>query len=269
MSLANSEVAAVVEHCAPTRNLIRGELLAVHQNYKIEDTEQYQLGRNRVRGSFVTPMFADFKTYIAASITTGKVPVYVSRDDVKAVAVLNDSETGYDQGHCDHTATLQLEKTVVWKKLNELNGQRLNQRSFANLLDDWASVFKATSEDGEVIEIKDALLAVRNMKVDSNNQVDSQVNNTRTSRGTLETVEAKAVEGKLPTYFEVQDTAYIGLGIKTIKLRLSVNTQDQAPSLTLQIVKQELLIDEIAQEFKLRVAELLPEQQVLIGTFKA
>lgn len=269
MSLENSEVAAVVEHCAPTRDLVRGELIAVHGNYKIVDTEQYQLGRNRVRGAFVTPMFADFKTYIAAAITTGKVPVYVSRDDVKAVAVLNDSEVGYDQGHCDHTATLQLEKTVVWKKLNDLNGQRLNQRAFATLLDDWASVFKATGEDGEVIDIKDALLAVRNMKVDSNNQVETQISNTRETRGTLAAVEAKAVEGKLPTYFEVQDTAYIGLDVKKIKLRLLVNTQDQSPALTLHIVKQELLIDEIAQEFKTKVAELLPDQQVLIGTFKA
>ena len=68
---------------------------------------------------------------------------------------------------------------------------------------------------------------------------------------------------------DLQDTAYVGLDVKNIKLRLLVNTQDQSPALTLQIVKQELLIDEIAQEFKTKVAELLPDQQVLIGTFKA
>ena len=76
MSVENkSEVAAVVEHCSPVMDLERGALQAVHQSYKILDAEKYQDGRNRIRGSFATPIFADFAQYIGTSPTTGPVPL--------------------------------------------------------------------------------------------------------------------------------------------------------------------------------------------------
>ena len=161
MSLEKSEVAAVVEHCAPVNDLVRGGLQAVHESFKILDAEKYQNGRNRIRGIFATPIFADFAQYIAEAPTTGSVPVFVSRDDVKAVAVLNYSEIGFDQGHCDHTATLQLDPTVVWKKLNQLKDTKLDQKRFATFLEDWASVLSAVDADDNAISIKEAIVAVR------------------------------------------------------------------------------------------------------------
>ena len=269
MSLENNEVSAVVEHCCPVNDVAPGDLVAVHQNFKIIDTEQYQVGRNRIRGTFKTPIFADFAQYIGEAPTTGTVPVFVSRDDVKAVAVLNYVEKGFNQGHCDHIATLQLDPTVAWKKINELKGQKLNQKAFATTLEDWASVFRATSETGELININEAIHAVRNMKVDASVKSETSVSNLNESRSTLERVEAETTAGKLPAYFEIDDTAYIGLDVKFIKLRLIVNAGEGNPIFQLQIVKEEILLNEIIQEFKAKVKDLLPEHQVLIGTFQA
>lgn len=269
MSLENNEVSAVVEHCCPVNEVSRGELLAIHKNFVLHDTEKYQAGRNRVRGAFITPVFNDFADYIADAPTIGSVPVFVSRDDVQAVAVLNYSEKDFDQGHCDHTATLRLEPTVAWKKINELKGQKLNQKAFATLLEDWATVFRATTETGEAININEAINSVRNMKIDANVKAEVAVNNMSESRSLLERTEAQSSVGKLPSYFDIDDSAYIGLGEKFVKLRLVVNAGDSAPIFTLQIVKEELLVNEIIQEFKDKVIELLPDQQVLIGTFQA
>ena len=270
MSLTNNEVSAVVEHCTPVLDLKRGELVAVHSNFNIEDTEKYQAGRNRVRGAFVTPIFGDFVQYIAVNASSaGEVPVFVSRDDVKAVAVLNFKQDGHAQGHCDHTATLKLEPTVTWKKINELKGQKLNQKAFATLLEDWATVFKATTESGERIDINEAISSVRNMKIDANVKSEVAVNNMSESRSMLERVEAQSTIGKLPSYFDIDDTAYVGLSEKYIKLRLVVNAGDSAPIFTLQIVQEELLKNEIIQEFIEKVIELLPDQNVMIGTFHA
>ncbi|MFV0411270.1 MAG: DUF2303 family protein [Paracoccus sp. (in: a-proteobacteria)] len=261
-------VESVVEHCRPVSEVLRGDLLAVHKNFEIRDTEKYQDGRNRIRGTFITPVFTDFKDYIDSKETTN-IPVFVSKDNVKAVAILNYDVTGFEQGHCDHTATLELEQTVTWKKLNDLKGQKLNQKAFATLLEDWATVFRATTESGELIAINEAINTVRNMTIDSNIKVDTQVNNMSQSRSVLERVEAQSTIGKLPAYFEIDDPTYIGLDEKFIKLRLVVNSGESAPIFTLQIVKEELLVNEIIQEFKNKVIELLPDHQVMIGTFHA
>ncbi|WP_168377812.1 DUF2303 family protein [Acinetobacter cumulans] len=269
MSLDKSEVAAVVEHCAPVKDLVRGGLQAVHENFKVLDAEKYQNGRNRIRGIFATPIFADFAQYIADAPTTGSVPVFVSRDDVKAVAVLNYSEKGFDQGHCDHTATLQLDPTVVWKKLNQLKDTKLDQKRFATFLEDWASVLSAVDADDNQISIKEAIVAVRNMKVDINTSNEAEVENTREVRTAYADIAAKAKKGQLPAKFKILDTAYVGLDEKEIELRLIVNGGSGEPIFAIQIVKEEILVNEIIQEFKQKVIDLLPEQQVLIGTFQA
>ncbi len=268
MSLEKSEVAAVVEHCSPVVDLERGGLQAVHENFKVIDAEKYQNGRNRSRGVFATPILTDFKDYIKGE-KTADVPVFVSRDDVKAVAVLNYSEKGFDQGHCDHTATLQLDPTVVWKKLNQLKDTKLDQKRFATFLEDWASVLSAVDADENQISIKEAIVAVRNMKVDINTSNEAEVENTREVRTAYADIAAKAKKGQLPAKFKILDTAYVGLDEKEIELRLIVNGGSGEPIFAIQIVKEEILVNEIIQEFKQKVINLLPDQQVLIGTFQA
>jgi uncharacterized protein YfdQ (DUF2303 family) len=48
-----------------------------------------------------------------------------------------------------------------------------------------------------------------------------------------------------------------------------VNAGDSDPVFALQIVREELLKNDIIQEFKEKVIELLPDNPVRIGTFKA
>ena len=269
MSLENNEVLAVVEHCCPVNDVARGDLVAVHQNFQIMDTEQYQAGRNRIRGTFQTPIFADFAQYIGETPTTGTVPVFVSRDDVKAVAVLNYAEKGFDQGHCDHIATLQLDPTIVWKKLNQLKGTKLDQERFATFLEDWATVLNAVDVDEKEINIKDAITAVRNMKVDIKTSLEAEVENTRAVRTAQTAIATKAQKGHLPAKFKIKDTAYVGLDEKDIELRLIVNSGSGEPAFAVQIIQEEILVNGIIQDFKGKVGDLLPDQQVLIGTFQA
>ena len=267
----------IVELALPINDLSRGELVAIHENFNVHDLEQFQAGRNRARGVLKTPSFDDFKSYVLGntqsenSVPEVKVyaPVFVDHKNVSATAILNFKVVGLAQGHCDHKAVLQLEPTVVWEKLNQLKDNKLNQKRFATLLEDWASVFAATSETGETIHIAEAINAVRNMKVGASSTTDSSVSNMQETRSVFDKVEASSTAGKLPSYFEIIDPAYVGLDDKTIRLRLVVNSSDGEPSFALQIVKEELLRNEIVQEFKEKVIALLPENPVRIGTFSA
>ncbi|EOR08186.1 DUF2303 family protein [Acinetobacter tandoii] len=275
----------IVELSKPVQQLDRGQLVAVHESYKVADLEQFLNGRNRARGALTTPSFEDFKSYVLQHSESGSTPtvcsadqpyvapqtalVFVDHKNVAATAILNFTQEDFAQGHCDHKATLKLEPTVVWEKLNKIKDGKFNQKSFATLLEDWAGVFVALTPNNETISIGEALNAVRNMKISATSSSESQVTNLSESRSVLENVEASTTVGKLPAYFEIKDTAYVGLDEKTIKLRLLTNDSEGSPVFALQIVKEELLRNEIIQEFKNKVIALLPDNEVRIGTFTA
>ena len=266
--MENTEANAIVELAKPVESLIRGNLVAVNDNYKISDLEKFQYGRNRARGVLNTPSLEDFKTYVLDA-QFGDAPVFVDHKNVSATAILNYSQADYHQGHCDHLAILKLEATVVWSKLNSLKDRKLSQRDFAVFIEDWVSVLEITDADGNVIAGGQALAAIRNMKIDSSVTVDNSVGNLSESRSRFDKVEARSKEEFTPAYFKIHDSAYLGLDERLIVLRLIINTNDDKPVFSIQIVKEELLCNEIIQEFKEKVIELLPENPVRIGTFAA
>ena len=266
--MENTEANAIAELAKPVENLGRGDLVAINDNYKVLDLEKYQDGRNRARGVLNTPSLEDFKTYVLDA-QSGDAPVFVDHKNVSATAVLNYSEEFHAQGHCDHLANLKLEPTVVWSKLNSLKDRKLSQRDFAVFIEDWASVLGITDAEGTAISPAAALAAIRNMKIDTSVTVDSQVGNLSESRSRFDKVEARSKEESTPAYFKINDTAYLGLDERLIVLRLVINTNDEKPVFSIQIVKEELLCNEIIQDFKEKVIELLPENPVRIGTFTA
>lgn len=266
--MENTEANAIAELAKPVENLGRGDLVAINDNYKVLDLEKYQDGRNRARGVLNTPSLEDFKTYVLDA-QSGDAPVFVDHKNVSATAVLNYSEEFHAQGHCDHLANLKLEPTVVWSKLNSLKDRKLSQRDFAVFIEDWASVLEITDAEGTAISPAAALAAIRNMKIDTSVTVDSQVGNLSESRSRFDKVEARSKEESTPAYFKINDTAYLGLDERLIVLRLVINTNDEKPVFSIQIVKEELLCNEIIQDFKEKVIELLPENPVRIGTFTA
>ncbi|AUX84893.1 hypothetical protein C3F34_01600 [Acinetobacter sp. ACNIH2] len=277
--MENTEAKAIATLGNPATDLTRGGLIALNNDYTVNDLEEFQNGRNRARGELKTPSFEDFKSYVLncaptlAEDESLKVqvlaPVFVDHKNVSATAILNFTSTGYSQGHCDHKALLQLEPTVVWSKLNALKDRKLSQRDFAVFLEDWVSVLEITDADGNIIGGAQALSAIRNMKIDATVSADHSVGNLSESRSRFEQVEARSKEEFTPAYFKIRDSAYFGLDERLIVLRLIVNTNDEKPTFSIQIVKEELLLDEIIQDFKAKVIELLPENPVRIGTFTA
>jgi len=266
--MENTEANAIVELAKPVENLGRGDLVAVNDNYKVLDLEKFQDGRDRARGVLNTPSLEDFKSYVLDA-QSEDAPVFVDHKNVSATAVLNYKDHAYAQGHCDHLANLKLESTVVWSKLNSLKDRKLSQRDFAVFIEDWVSVLEITDADGNVISGAQALAAIRNMKIDASVSADHSVGNLSESRSRFEQVEARSKEEFTPAYFKIYDSAYLGLDERLIVLRLIINTNDEKPVFSIQIVKEELLCNEIIQEFKEKVIELLPDNPVRIGTFAA
>lgn len=246
------------------------DVALVDSSANIVTLEQYRQGRNRKRGTFATTDIESLAAYIENNALPEHVNVFIDKEQMQAVAILNFLEDGYEQGHLDHTAVLTAQRAVVFEKLLHMhNAGRVKQKLFAEFLEDWGHKVIARDADGNEIENAKAISAVRNMRIDESAQTDSHSGNYRESRSRLESVEAKSIDGALPAYFTVTDECYQGLPQRNLSLRLAISNDDGSPVFKLEIKALQSLRDDLAKDFANVVADRLSDDTNLcLGTFK-
>ncbi len=250
--------------------LINGQTVLVNPNAKILSLEQFEQGRHRKRGTFITQDFDSFGDYIEGNTAYEDVRVFINKDQMQAVAVLNFYEDGFEQGHLDHKALLDAAPTVMFKKLLWMHEMgRCKQKVFAEFLEDWGHKVVARDADGNEIENAKAINAVRSMRIDESAQTESHAGNYRETRSRLESVEAKSMDGALPTYFTVDDECYHGIPPRNLKLRFSINNDDGQPVFKLEVIGLQVVQDDLAKQFsEIIKAGFEGEVAVVIGQFK-
>ena len=250
--------------------LITGQTALVNPNAKILDLEQFEQGRHRKRGTFATQDFGSFGAYIEGNASFEHTSVFINKDQMQAVAILNFDADGFEQGHLDHKAVLTAEPTVMFRKLLSMHDMgRCKQKLFAEFLEDWGHKVIARDADGNEIENAKAINAVRNMRIDESAQTDSHAGNYRETRSRLESVEAKSIDGALPAYFTVHDECYQGIAPRPLDLRLGISNDDGQPVFKLEIKALQSVRDELAKEFADIIETGLEDQvAVVIGQFK-
>lgn len=236
--------AAVAAHLAkPSYETVAGALLT-NASTRVLDLDKFETGRNRRRGEFNTSAVSSFAKFINDKANLNNTAVFVDKDAMKAVAILNFEEDDFEQGHLDYRAIMTAKPTTVFDKLTAMHKQgRINQKVFAEFLEDWAFIFKAINSDGEEIAISSAIGAVRQMRLDTSVVSDSSVGNFKESRSRLASIEAKSTHGALPAFFEVTDPCFNELTATTIKLRLAISSNGDDPVFSLSIMGLEALID--------------------------
>lgn len=250
--------------------LITGQTVLVNPNAKVMDLEQFEQGRHRKRGIFATQDIGSFGAYIEGNASFEHTSVFINKDQMQAVAILNFDADGFEQGHLDHKAVLTAEPTVMFRKLLSMHDMgRCKQKLFAEFLEDWGHKVIARDADGNEIENAKAINAVRNMRIDESAQTDSHAGNYRETRSRLESVEAKSIDGALPAYFTVNDECYQGIAPRTLDLRLGISNDDGQPVFKLEIKALQSVRDELAKEFADIIETGLEDQvAVVIGQFK-
>lgn len=266
---------AVAAALTEDSSLLRYELVDEHTalinpNAKILDLEQFDAGRNRKRGIFATQDIDSFADYIELNAQPEHISVFVDKNQMRAVAILNFDADGFEQGCLDHKAVLDAERTVMFKKLMGMHDMgRCNQKVFAEFLEDWGHKVVARDADGNEIENTKAINAVRNMRIDESAQTDSHAGNYRETRSRLESVEAKSIDGALPAYFTVNDECYQGIPARNLALRLGISNDDGQPVFKLEIKALQSVRDELAKEFADIVAtRVFDGVSVCIGQFQ-
>jgi len=259
--MLNKETLEALQESTITKDINQGILsnglpaLLIPKDYKIADIEHLQLGRYRFRGQLSTGFISDFNNYIKARIDDHPreepwfpYPVMVNGNNMSAKAFFN-LGCESDPGHGDDTAILTLETNPPLISLRDTCGKRLSQLQLAAWLEDWANYLKAENSDGEIIEIKHAINAVRKITIDQARSATSEAGNLAASRSIMESVDANK-DKSLPAYFTLKCNPYQGFEPRDFKVELSVITSEDNPQLKLRIVREEDINLEISEEFK-------------------
>lgn len=261
-AIAMIQQTAIDAHSTRLPTDLERRLTAIPDNYTLHDLEKYLKGRERFRGTYATQFVADFVAYVKARKGEG----YIDADKHSAVVFFN-LGTKEEPGHGDHRAVLTLKPTAAFNAMLKADGAKTTQRDMIDWLTDWAPNLCAISQDSKEIPSSQAITAIRQVTIEAKKSTENTQGDFNVARSTMEEVEARSKVG-LPAGFTFECEPYLGLPKRAFFLRLSVNTNHEAPTLTLRIVRREAEEEAIAQDFKRVLLEEIGDDVALtIGTF--
>lgn len=243
--------------------------VAVPNGLEIVNLERYQNGRYRFRGSLKTTSINDFVKYSVGYSDAPGVRCFIDAEDMTARTIFN-LGTIEHPGHADNSALIVLKKTSPFSAVLSINGRKQGQKELAEWLEDWRDYLLAFDADGNVLDIKQAISAVRRITIESSRSSDHEDSDFSARRSVMENVEAKSKD-IMPAAFEFKCTPYDELQERAIKLRYSILTSQDTPTLVLRIVQLENLQELMAQEFRDILSAKFEGTQIetFIGNFSA
>lgn len=242
------------------------QVAVLPSGYSIQALEKYNENRFRFRGAMVTTSISDFVRYSLQNQGVG-VYCFIDADEMQAVTTFNIG-TLLCPGHADNTASVALKKTAPFRALLDIDGRKNRQKELAEWLEDWREYLLAFDVDGNVMDIRHAVGAVRRITIESVSSADHEDKDFSGKRSLMESVEAKSKE-VMPVAFEFKCIPYEGLSERRFSLRYSILANDP-PQLVLRIVQLEAEEERMATEFR----DLLTSEfegntvETFIGKFK-
>lgn len=250
--------------------LLDGQLtpiVAVPHNFSVESLEHYGPSRVRHRGKFSTNSIDAFIAFVGGF--ERKLPVFVSDRSMSAEAIFNYEEADGAQGHCDYKANLSLVKTAEFEALLSMDQRTHEQRKLAEFLEDYRDNIICYDSEGEALDIKKSIAAVRRITINSSAEQESTQEDYSSSKSRLEKHTANSNVATLPTGFRFTCEPYNGLPQRSFDVRIALRGGDEV-ELTLKIKllekQQELIAKDFAQVIEGGVSDNV---SVYLGSFNA
>lgn len=243
--------------------------IVLPNDFKVSSLENLQEGRFRFRGEMKTTSISDFVKYSIKNAIEEGVSCFIDANEMSAKTIFNIGTIG-EPGHADNTALVKLKQTAPFSALLKIDGVKYRQKELAEWLEDWRDYLMAFDAEGNVLDIKQAISAVRRITIESTRSAEHEDHDFSAKRSVLESVEARSKD-VMPTAFQFTCTPYDELKERSIKLRYSVLTGGDVPVLVLRIVQLENLEEQIAQEFRNLLCDEFDESEIetFIGKFSA
>jgi len=231
------------------------------KDFAIHSLEPYQSTRNRYRGQFSTTSLTDFAEYTSVWDADA---CYIDAENMTAISIINQG-TQDMPGHCDHRAALTLQQSAPYRALLKINSARLTQRELAEWLEEWRDCLQYDAPE----EIKPMIAAIRRLTVTAKAEQTRLEGNFGSSRTALESIDAKGADAELPPFISFSCLPYEALSEHTFILRLSLITGETAPLLCLKIQQADTAVEQIAQDFKETLRDMIDTKKtdIYIGRF--
>jgi len=246
----------------------RAAAIAIPNNHSIQSIEEFGMLRQRERGTMTTGHIVDFTNYINAINENYETKLFAQSQTMSATAYFNLGDKDHP-GHGDYKAKLSLDETPLFKALQEIDGKGQSQKQTAEWLEDWRSHITASTTDGDIIDIRAAIKAVRSMTIEQGRTSEHTIGNMSASKGTMESIEASSKTDDLPAYFTVTCHPYHGFEQRDITTELSVLTSEDSPKLKLRIIQKEQIMQELGEEMNTKITDGLTDKAIPIynGSF--
>lgn len=239
---------------------------------QVVSIEHLQPGRSRFRGAFATRQLPDFAAYVIAETENaarerGSVQGFIDTDNMCAKVFFNLGNLEH-AGHADHHATLKLKPTAAYAALQAATARSLDQRALHDFVEDWRdSIVPVFDGQADATRLANTLAAIRDITVETARKVNHVERDMGATRSAMESIDARSTL-TLPSGFEFRTVPYDGLAERTFRLRLGVITGGDKVALTLRIQQAEQVTEDIAKDFRDRLATKLGTACPLtLGTF--
>lgn len=237
------------------------------KDVSVESIERLHTERFRFRGKLETSSIEDFVRYSTGYAAEG-TRCFISTDKMSASSVFN-LGTITNPGHADNKAVLTLKRTAPFTALLAINGDRNDQKTLAEWLEDWSDFVTGFDAEGAVIDAKKSAAAIRKITIEAIKSAEYEDQDFSGRRSVMESVEARTKD-IMPVAFEFKCVPYEGLAERRFKVRMSILASNQ-PLLVLRITQLEAYEEEMAVEFRDLLVEKFADSKVetYIGVFNA
>lgn len=232
-----------------------GRLVIAPDDHRLHDLEQYMENRARFRATLRTSSIEDYSRYIVDH-TSQVLPtgIFVDAEKMAATGIF-DIGTPAKPLHGSHKAILTLIKTAPFAELCKINGEKKDQRKMAEWLEDFSaylSPWKANPDDArdESLTMAKCSTAIRRLEIEAKAKAGHDERSFGSQRSTLESIDMRSRDMELPDGFIFRCFPYDGLKEREFYLRLSMANTPSGPQLCLRLVREEIQLEEMAQEFK-------------------
>ncbi|HEK0743870.1 TPA: DUF2303 family protein, partial [Proteus mirabilis] len=183
MAVASLSLEAIEKSLCPA--------IVLPNEFKVSSLENLQEGRFRFRGEMKTTSISDFVKYSIKNAIDEGVSCFIDADEMSAKTIFNIGTIG-EPGHADNTALVKLKQTAPFAALLKIDGVKYRQKQLAEWLEDWHDYLMAFDADGNVLDIKQAISAVRRITIESTRSAEHEDADFSAKRSVLENVEARS-----------------------------------------------------------------------------
>jgi len=263
-------IAALTAGAAQTVNDKTGGIATVlPDSTSLASLEEFADSPRFLRQEYTTERPYDFIKYLIAHASKeNHSALYIHPLGAAAMAIIDHGDTPNPQW-AHHRAVLALRLTPAYLAAKNICKGAHAQQTLIDFLQDWPTHITAHAEDGKEIELRQAIAAVRRVKISARAESTTGIGNMNQNRTAMESIEASSEAGSLPAYFVMRTPLYVSTEDVDIVLHLSVRAEEgKPPLLALRIVGEETLAENCAYELEKRLIAALKDslKNIFVGT---